>query len=73
MFVSIDGFKGGLTVDKASDANELAVTLIMAGYCVRINALRVNMHYGPGYQYAVFGEGSCMDQSIDPESHPNDY
>lgn len=68
MFLTIDGIKGGLSELTAEKADNLAKELLQAGYSIRINGLRVNLQYGPGYNYVTWGEGDYMDQSIDPES-----
>lgn len=65
MFVSIDGFSGGMTPPNHDDAIAFVLTLLLEGYCVRVNSLRVNVEYGPGYNSVIWGEGDYEGRALD--------
>jgi hypothetical protein len=64
MHITIDGFSGGITAPNAEEATSLALTLLLEGYGVRVNALRVNVEYGPGYNSVVWGEGDYVGDRL---------
>jgi hypothetical protein len=65
MHITIDGFSGGITARNNDDAISLALTLILEGYGVRVNGLRVNVEYGPGYNSVVWGEGDYVGDRLE--------
>lgn len=65
MHITIDGFSGGITAPNADEAVSLALTLLLEGYCVRVNSLRVIVEYGPGYNTVVWGEGDYEGRALD--------
>ena len=66
MHITIDGFTGGITVPNAESGTELAMTLMVEGYVVKVNGLRVRMYYGPGYDLVEWAEGDFEGQPLNP-------
>lgn len=63
MTITVDGIHGALSAPLAAGP-QLALDLLMAGYSVRINGLRVAVYYGPGYDYVMWDEGDFAGQQV---------
>jgi hypothetical protein len=65
MFITIDGFGGGLTASKKVEATALTLTLLLEGYMPKINGIRVGVEYGPGYNTVVWKEGDFEGNPVE--------
>lgn len=67
MYITIGGFKGGLTAlntrDNA-DAISLALTLLLEGYTVQVNGIEVRVEYGPGYNQVIWARGDYEGEPL---------
>lgn len=64
MHITISGFSGGITARTNDEAIALALTLLLEGYGVQVNGLRVNVEYGPGYDTVVWSEGGFQGEKL---------
>ena len=73
LHITISGFQGGLTPQSDADVVDMAQTLLLAGYSVKINALRVRVNYGPGYNTVIWDEGDFSGQPVHFDTIPTDH
>ena len=64
MHITISGFAGGITGRNAEDSVSLALTLLLEGYSVQVNGLRVLVEYGPGYNSVIWDEGDYKGEAL---------
>lgn len=64
MTITIDGMTGGIGAPNVQAGAEVALQLLLAGYSVHVNGLRVVVFYGPGYDYAMWDEGDFKGQPL---------
>ena len=62
--ITIDGLNGAISTSKVAEAIELVETLLHGGYSVNVNALRVRLFYGPGYDSVMWDEGDFVGQTL---------
>jgi hypothetical protein len=62
--VTVQGFTGALTCSDEYAINALAMVLIDEGYGVKVNALRVAVNYGPGYNTLEWAEGEHAGEAL---------
>lgn len=64
--VSIDGIQGELSLDSLESAADLALTLMLQGYSVRISHKPVGIFYGPGVDYVVWKDSENQVVNNEP-------
>jgi hypothetical protein len=70
--ITIDGMPGALS-PSGNEVVELALSLIAAGYSVKINGLRVRVSFGPGYDTLTWAEGSYTDSPVEINDGSSTY